>query len=156
VRYFADAAEDLLSIEHVALGRDEADREAERFEVEEVVPGRRGELRLRLVGISDRDAAEALRGRAVLVEPRELRPLPEGEYYEYQLLGCRVEGEDGRVVGTVRGVWETGAADVLVVEDEAGERHLVPAAAELLREVDPAGRRIVVDLPPGLVDGEAL
>jgi 16S rRNA processing protein RimM len=69
-------------------------------------------------------------------------------------VGCRLEGADGTVVGTVRGIWQTGAHDVLVVESDAGVERLVPAAEELLREVDLPGRRIVVEIPPGLLDGE--
>ena len=56
------------------------------------------------------------------------------------------------VIGTVRGIWETGAPDVLVVEDADGAEHLIPAAEALLLEVDIEGGRIVVDAIPGLVD----
>ena len=118
--------------------------------VESVAPGRRGELRVALEGVKNRDAAEALRGRRVLVEAAELEALPAGEYYGYQLVGCRVEGQDGAPVGTVREIWETGGPDLLVVEGEGGRQHLLPAA--LLREVDVEGRRAVVELVPGLLD----
>lgn len=155
IRYFAEGPEPLLSIRRVALGRGASDPRAQVHDVASVSPGRRGELRLRIDGVDDRDAAEACRGLAVLVEPEELGRLPEGEYYQYELLGCRVESHEGRVLGTVQGIWETGAADVLVVEGEAGQRHLVPAAAQMLRSVDTRARRIVVELPPGLVDEAA-
>ncbi len=122
------------------------------YAVESVAPGRRGELRVALEGVEDRDAAEALRGRRVLVEAAELEALPAGEYYGYQLVGCRIEGQDGALVGTVREIWETGGPDLLVVEGEGGREHLLPAA--LLREVDVEGRRAVVELVPGLLDGD--
>jgi 16S rRNA processing protein RimM len=122
------------------------------YAVESVAPGRRSELRVALEGVEDRDAAEALRGRRVLVEAAELEALPAGEYYAYQLVGCRVEGEDGALVGTVREIWETGGPDLLVVDGEGGREHLLPAA--LLREVDVEGRRAVVELVPGLLDGD--
>ena len=122
------------------------------YPVESVAPGRRGQLRVALEGVEDRDAAEALRGRWVLVEAAELAALPAGEYYSYQLVGCRIEGQDGALVGTVREIWETGGPDLLVVEGEGGRQHLLPAA--LLREVDVEGRRAVVELLPGLLDGD--
>ena len=122
------------------------------YPVKSVAPGRRSELRVALEGVEDRDAAEALRGRRVLVEAAELEALPAGEYYGYQLVGCRIEGQDGAPVGTVREIWETGGPDLLVVEGEGGREHLVPAA--LLREVDVEGRRAVVELVPGLLDGD--
>jgi 16S rRNA processing protein RimM len=67
-------------------------------------------------------------------------------------VGCRVEDGAGREIGVVRGIWETGAADVLVIEDAAGREILVPAAESVLREVDLAGGRVVIDAPPGLLD----
>jgi 16S rRNA processing protein RimM len=115
-------------------------------------PGRAGEWRLRLAGVADRDAAEALRGSALWARASELPPLPPGEFYQHELVGCRVEDERGRPLGRVRAIWETGAPDVLVIERDAGRELLVPAAASLLREVDVVGRRIVIELPPGLLD----
>jgi len=121
------------------------------YPVESVAPGRRGELRVALEGVQDREAAEALRGRQVLVETSDLEALPAGEYYGYQIVGCRVEAQDGTPVGTVREIWETGGSDLLVVEDEGGREQLLPAA--LLQEVDVEGRRAVIELLPGLLDG---
>ena len=46
--------------------------------------------------------AEELRGRLVMADPDRLAVLPEGEYYGYQFIGCRVEAEDGREIGIVR------------------------------------------------------
>jgi 16S rRNA processing protein RimM len=152
VRYFAEGPENLLAVKRVALGRSEADAEPRGFDVAAVAPGRPGELRMELVGVRDRDAALALKGRLVLVAPGELATLAAGEYYGYQLLGCRVEGEDGTPLGVVREIWETGSSDVLVVDDEGGRRHLVPAA--FLRRLDAAERRIVMEIPPGLIGAE--
>jgi 16S rRNA processing protein RimM len=130
---------------------DEAGAGQERcYPVESVALGRRGELRLALEGVEDRNAAEALRGRRVLVEAAELEALPAGEYYGYQIVGCRIEGQDGAPIGTVREIWETGGPDLLVVDGEGGREHLLPAS--LLREVDVEGRRAVVELPPGLLE----
>ncbi len=152
VRYFTDGAESFLALRRIALGRAEADPEAASFEVRSVAAGRVGELRVELVGVRTREQAEALRGRLVLVAPGELGPLAEGEYYGYQLLGCHVEGEDGVAVGTVREIWATGASDLLVVEDAQGARHLLPAA--FLRRFDADGRRIVMEILPGLLAAE--
>jgi 16S rRNA processing protein RimM len=122
------------------------------YPVESVAPGRRGELRVALGGLEGREAAEALRGRQLWVEVADLEALPAGEYYGYEIVGCRVEAEDGTPVGTVREIWETAGPDLLVVEDEGGREQLLPAA--LLQEVDVEARRVVIELLPGLLDGD--
>jgi 16S rRNA processing protein RimM len=111
-------------------------------------------VRIALEGVADRDAAAALRGALVVGDAERLAPLPAGEHYWFELVGCRVEAEGGRALGTVREIWETGAHDVLVVEDEAGRKHLIPAAEAFLRRVDPAAGRIVVAPVPGLLGDE--
>ena len=64
----------------------------------------------------------------------------------------RVESQDGMPVGTVREIWETGGPDLLVVEGQGGREHLLPAA--LVQEVDVEGRRAVIEVFPGLLDGD--
>jgi 16S rRNA processing protein RimM len=151
VRILGDDATNLMNVPRLRLGQNEEDSGAVEYEVTRVGSGRRGEVRLSLAGVTRREQAEALRGQWVLARVADLERLPDGEYYEYELVGCRVEDRQGRALGVVRGVWETGAADVLVVEAGDGVEHLIPAAADLLSEVDVAGRRIVVDAIPGLL-----
>jgi 16S rRNA processing protein RimM len=157
IRWLGDGPEGLAGMPDVELVVGLEDPEPRRHAVRTVRPGRRGELRVALEGIEDRDAAEAARGRQVIGEARHLEPLAPGEYRWYELVGCRVqradapEGPEG-LLGTVREIWETGAHDVLVVENEEGQRHLLPAAQAFLREVDPAGKRIVYEVIPGLLD----
>jgi 16S rRNA processing protein RimM len=98
----------------------------------------------RLAGPEDRDAARALIDRDIAVYRRQLPALPEGEYYWCDLIGRRVVNLGGEELGEVTEIRETGANDVLVVED--GGRRLIPLVMEkVVREVDPAGDRIVVD-----------
>jgi 16S rRNA processing protein RimM len=106
---------------------------------------------LSLRGVESREAARALAGLLVAVDARHLEPLPSGEFYEYQLVGCTVVSQDGRALGKVRALWDTGAHGVFVVEDERGEELLLPAAPELLREVDVERERIVIEVPEGLL-----
>ena len=151
VRYFGGDPDHLTQLSAVLLAESEDDPGAQPYEVTEASPGRSGQIRMTLAGVDSRDSAERLRGLLVVVEAAKLTELPAGEYYSYQLVGCRVEGEDGREIGTVREVWSTGAPDVLVVEDETGVRHLLPAAESLLREIDLERRRIVIEILPGLI-----
>jgi 16S rRNA processing protein RimM len=153
VQFFGDGPDNLLRVSEVWLEGDRSGGSPRHFEVLAAAPGgRAGEIRLALAGVADRDAATALRGRSVLGDASRLAPLEAGEFYWYQLVGCRVEGTDGTPLGTVQELWETGAHDVLVVEDPAGRRQLFSTARELMPEVDLASRRIVVEILPGMLD----
>ena len=152
VRIAGDGPEPLLAATSVWLGTSAMDPEARRYPVRGCGLGRRGEVRLRFEGITGREAVRDLVGLLVTAPASVLPPLPEGEFYWYELVGCRVESASGESVGTVREIWETGAHDVLVVEDEGGQRRLVPTAARIMTEVDLADRRIVVADLPGLLE----
>lgn len=154
IRVSGDDLANLESVPRVRLVREQGEPETSEYEVERSRPGRSGECRMALRGVTDRDAAEALRGRLVLVRPGDLPLLPPGEFYAFQLVGCQVRGPGGAALGTVRGVLDNGAQSLLRVEDAAGVEHLVPAVPPLLREVDVAARRIVIDPPPGLLAGD--
>lgn len=152
IRFFGDGPENLLEARAVWIAERRDDPAARRFEVKGGGNARPGEVRLALRGIDDREAAQALRGSLVLVDAADLPALPDGDYYWYELVGCRVESKDGAALGTVRELLETGAHDVLVVEDEDGHTRLIPTAAGFLGEIDVANRRIVVEDLPGLLD----
>ncbi len=154
VRLLDADEENLRAAPSVRLAREQGDPKAVEARVRAVGSGRRGELLLALEGVGDRDAALALRGCLVIGRAEHLAPLAPGEYYRYELVGCRVEDGDGRALGIVEGIWPTGAPDVLVVVQGDAER-LVPAAPGILRQVDVAERRIVVDVPEGLLDADA-
>lgn len=92
----------------------------------------------------DRDAAEALRG-ALLVVPESTSPLlPEGSWWDHQLVGCEVLTDAGADLGELRQVIHTPANDVWSAVDGSGAETLIPALADVLVSVDVEGRRIVV------------
>ena len=105
-----------------------------------------------LEGVDRREDVSALVGLLVMASADVLAPLPEGEFYWFELVGCRVESAGGEVIGEVREIWETGAHDVLLVEDEDGVRRLVPTAEALLEAIDLEARLIVVADLPGLLE----
>jgi 16S rRNA processing protein RimM len=103
--------------------------------------------------VEDRNAAEALRGSLILVDPGVLEPLGDDEFYWHELVGCRVQTEADEEIGVVRELWNTGSHDVLVVAGARGQV-LVPTAREIMKHVDLAERRIVIEVLPGLLDEE--
>lgn len=152
VRWFGDGPENLLRAKRVELAdaRGLEDPAPLGCEIEGGGSGRAGEVRLTMRGVEGRDAAEALRGRLVLIEASALPPPPAGEVYGYQLVGCQVELPSGESVGRVRELWDAPAQDVLVVVGADGRDRLIPLA--LARELDVAARRIVIEDLPGLID----
>jgi 16S rRNA processing protein RimM len=104
-------------------------------------------LLLRLEGVGDRTAAEALRGAELQVPAASLPPLPAGTYYLHQIVGLRVLTEDGRELGRVEDVERPGGNDVYVVGP-----YLIPALREVVREIDLAAGRMVIRPLPGLLE----
>ena len=96
----------------------------------------------RFEGISDRAAAEALRGSLVEIDRDALPPLEEGEYYHADLIGLPCVDEADEPLGTVVAVENFGAGDLLEVEKPDGKRSLIPFR-ELIARQD--GDRIILD-----------
>ena len=80
----------------------------------------------RFDGVSDRTAAEALRGQLVEVDRAALPPLEEGEYYHADLVGLPCVDEAGTVLGSVAEIVNFGAGDLIEVLLADGKRSLIP------------------------------
>jgi len=124
--------------------------EPRRYEIARAERAAQGYL-IALRGLDDRDAADALRGSEALVERGSLPPPAEDEVYTADLLGYAVADQSGVTRGEVVGVETAGLQELLRVGN-AGRESLVPFA--LVREIDEAGRRIVIEVPEGLFDLE--
>ena len=105
---------------------------------------------LTLAGITNRSEAETLTGQLVQVPIEEAMPLPDGVYYQYQLVGLEVVTTMGERLGTLSDVMETGANDVYVVDNE-GQEILLPAIAEVVKAIDMETGRMVVEVIEGLI-----
>lgn len=110
-----------------------------------VRPGSAGAI-ARFAEIADRGAAEALRGTLLTVPRAALPPLPEGEYYHADLIGLPCVDAAGAPLGTVTGVENFGAGDLLEIERPEGKRALIPFRPGIADWID---GRIVAD--PGFL-----
>jgi 16S rRNA processing protein RimM len=118
-----------------------------------VVSESKGQIVARLSEVSDRAAAEALKGLELYVPRRALPPAKDGEYYHADLIGLHAELAGGRPLGTVTAVHDYGAGASLEVAPAAGgEAVLVPFTARTVPVVDVAGGRLVIDAPEGLLE----
>lgn len=105
---------------------------------------------LKLEGIDDRNAAEAMRNRELLLPREELWKQPEDTYFVDDLVGCAVVSEDGAPVGTLKNIHNRPAQDLYEIEKEDGSSFLLPAVKEFVRHVDVANRIIIIHLIEGL------
>ncbi|MEA2452463.1 MAG: rRNA processing protein RimM [Actinomycetota bacterium] len=105
---------------------------------------------VRFEGIDSREATMALRG-PLYVPATDARALDEDEFWHDDLIGCTVVTASGDELGVVEMVIAGPAQDLLQVETPNGRR-LVPVVKEIVTNVDPEGKRIVVDPPEGLFD----
>ena len=121
MRIASDSPDPLFQLESVWIGRGPVDPEARRYAVLECGLARAGQGAAPTGRNLESRGGGGAGGPAHhgLVFP-SCRICPRGEFYWYELIGCRVESESGQWVGTVREIWETGAHDVLLVEDEGG------------------------------------
>ncbi|NPA26555.1 MAG: 16S rRNA processing protein RimM [Chloroflexi bacterium] len=110
-------------------------------------------LLLAFEGYPDRSAVEMFRNQWVTIPEEHVAPLhDEDEYYDFEVLGFQVQTEDGRPLGRLVEILETGANDVFIVEDETGRRVLLPVIQDVIRKFDFEKERILVRLLPGLLD----
>jgi len=101
----------------------------------------------KLEGVADREQAAALQGMRIAVSRDDFPEPAAGEIYWADLIGLKVVNVAGVVLGTVSRVVETGANDVLVVEEQVngGRERLLPYIAPVILQVDAAGGTITVD-----------
>ena len=136
--------DNLLGYARLELGRGDSWRKAS------LVEGRTQGKKLvgRFEGIDDRDAAAALVGAEIAVRRSELPEPDEAEYYWVDLIGLNVTNTEGEMLGSVDGLVETGAHDVLVVKGDR-ERLIPFVMGEIVRDVDLDGGLILVDWSAG-------
>jgi len=107
---------------------------------------------LKFPGYDSIDAAKELVGYNLAVPASERVELPENQFYEWELAGCRVETVEGNAIGEVRDVMRTGGVEILVVANESGGDFLIPMANEICVEIDVGKKLIRVDPPEGLLE----
>ena len=109
---------------------------------------------IELANIDDAKAATPTTNAYLEVEEEILPPLGEDEFYHFQLIGLAVQTLSGAELGYIKDILPTGANDVYVVSGDARDI-LLPATAEVIKDVDLTEGIVTVDPIPGLVPEQA-
>lgn len=172
VYHYSDCKERFSELDHIIVERNGRSRE---YDIENV-RYQKDMVILKLKGVDDRNAAEALKESDVMITEADLKELPEDTFYVRDLIGCRVydtggaggdganagESADGtgggqdtacrmREIGVVTDVLQNTAQDIYQVRTPDGREVLIPAVGDFVKEVNIGTKSIRVTLIPGMI-----
>jgi 16S rRNA processing protein RimM len=111
----------------------------------------KGRIVVKFAGIDDIGLAEAFVGFWIKIPADQAMPLPEGTYYDHDLVGCFVQDTRGNRIGIVSEVLHLGGNSCLVVKNP-GQEILIPAVESICVRISTREKQILVDPPEGLMD----
>lgn len=114
---------------------------------------------VKFAAFDDVEQVKNLHGTDVMIYREDGQKLAPGEYYIADLIGCKVTDEEGKTVGTVKDVLQTGANDVYIVDTSEGDlpcgdknaELLLPVIPDCIKNVDVENSVITVHIMEGLV-----
>jgi 16S rRNA processing protein RimM len=110
-------------------------------------------LLVKFKNIETSEDAGMFRNQWVFIKAKDAPPLPEGQVYQYELIGFKVVDDNDNPLGELVEILETGANDVYVVRDDSGKEILLPAIPSVILDVEAGSRTMRVHLLDGLVSG---
>ncbi|MCI9015783.1 MAG: 16S rRNA processing protein RimM [Clostridia bacterium] len=105
---------------------------------------------LKLKGIDDVNIAEKYKNCYVKIDRKNAVKLPEDTYFIIDLIGINVITDKGELLGKIVDVFPTGSNDVYVVKNDIGKQTLLPAIAEVIKNVDINNKKMIVHMLEGL------
>jgi 16S rRNA processing protein RimM len=107
-------------------------------------------LLIKFDGVDAPESAGTYRNEPVWVLAADRPPLPDGQYYHHELLGCSIVDEQRGLIGTLAEILLTGANDVYVIQTATGRELLLPSIASVVLQIDIRKRTIHVRIPEGI------
>lgn len=109
---------------------------------------------LKLAGINDRNAAEAMKNKDVYITESDLAELPEDTFYIRDLIGISVIDIDrGEIIGTIKDVLQPSTQDIYVISMPSGGEAMIPAVSQFVKEVNIEDGYVKVQLIEGMIEG---
>ena len=147
VNPFTDEKERFEELNYIYVEKNKTKKE---YEIEKVGYIKTFVL-LKLKGVDTIEEAEKLKDAYLWIPRTEAKELPEDTYFIVDLLGLEVYTQEGKLLGKVEDVFQTGSNDVYVVKDALGKQILLPAIGEVIKKIDIQNQKITVHLIDGLV-----
>lgn len=144
VRSFAD---DETLLEHDSLYTDEVSGKTISIKLKNAL---KGDWVAEVKGVSDRNEAERLRGTKLYIDRDQLPDTDDGEFYIEDLKGAKVVDGQGKEIGTLLGVENFGASDLLDIKPPSGASFYLPYTDQTVVSVDIEAGIITVDMPEEL------
>ncbi|MBF0519945.1 MAG: 16S rRNA processing protein RimM [Nitrospirae bacterium] len=123
----------------------------EQMRVESIRDGTNGVI-VQLYGIETPERAREFAGALIKIDENNLPVLSEGHYYHHEIIGLEVISITGEHVGTVADILDVKSNDVYVVEGN-GKEHLIPAIADVIKEINLTKGTITIEVMEGLLQG---
>ena len=111
---------------------------------------RNGYAIIKLNNLDSIEAAQRLHGQPVEIHRGQLKSLPEGQYYHFQLIGLEVWTTQGELLGNITEILTAESNDNYVVSGDNGEI-LIPAIEDVVKSIDLDGGRVLIELIDGLL-----
>jgi 16S rRNA processing protein RimM len=147
VRLLTDIPNRFAELESVHVGPDHT-----LHRIQGIRPYKGEMIVLKLEGIDDANAAEALRNQDLSIPLSNLAKLPPDSYYQHDILGLQVITLDGRNLGTIVDIIVTGSNDVYSIKTPGGSQLLIPAIKDVIKQIDLIRHTMHIDPLPGLLD----
>ena len=125
-------------------------KELKELEIEEV-KYHKNQVLLKFKGVETVEQAEMLRNAILEIDRKDAIPLEEGEYFIADLLESEVYTDEGKKLGILEDIFNTGSNDIYVVKNELGKSILLPRIKEVFKEIDVENKKIIVHLIEGLI-----
>lgn len=106
---------------------------------------------LKLKNIDDMNTAESYKGCYLKIHRKDARELPEDTYFIADIIGSQVITDDGKLLGKVDDIYNTGSNDIYVVKDELGKQILLPNIKEVILDINIEQQIVTVHLLEGLI-----
>lgn len=110
----------------------------------------RGKLIIKIDTIDSIEDAQKLQGKTLEIHRSQVHPLPEGQYYHFQLIGLEVWTTQGELLGNVTEILTAESNDNYVVRGAKGEI-LIPAIEDVIKSVDLDQGRMTIEAIEGLL-----